>query len=447
MTAVLGALPQVLQSQIMAAAADQSGNNATADALRALYDAVSPNMHAQLKATPSLAPGLPPTADSKTFNFDEGHAGRVSVPGSDAGASVSIDWAMMQTPADPLQFLFEKLTFGDGEPVERIVFVPGLNSLHQPASGETTTTERLKHYTRVLGMPMAQIHTGTSMDQGDVRVNVTKAASVRKAHELLAGKLDEAGIGAREENGQDGSKTLVWAARQIDTIQLMLSQYGQVDTPVKKSVRKLLETTADPAGKPFVLVAYSRAAVEVEAAIREYASSHSNVAGRLRERVTVVTIGNASRDWADGPCYIHVAAWNDPMTTQHGVSGRSPLGAGKDAVFINGDTPFNPKSFDNHNFGAVTSQLLAVVMQANGVRSFRALHKLGSTSKLVVPGDVDQLTRAMIQMTKGYDWLWSPKKAWEGVALGALPGVEGAESQLRGDFGTEFIDQLKHHFP
>lgn len=461
-------------------------------ALFSLYKAIGPEMPKDLKAT-SVKSHLPFKAPVKHFNYDEGHAGRFSVPDTD-GASVAFDWVMQQP--NPANFIMTNLAFydkvdqpavnalrqkkstsshnrrqvsedGTGEQstvdddeqsqdedivdptkqAEFIVFVPGLNTLHQPVEGETTTVQRLQHYVNVLGtLPMSQLHIGTSFDQGSVRVS---HGGGRIMHILFNNALVPGSLKGSYEGDQ-----MVWDARQIDRLQTALSKVNVIDTPIKESMRALFATSNVPDAAPVVVVTYSRASIEVEAALKKYiqncvedGESEEAIEERLRERVTIVTIGNATAGYPDGPAYIHLASWNDPLTKGSGTSeNNNPDGGGRDAVFLHCNSPYHADAFDNHNFGALTSQFLAIVMAASEAKGFRELWDKGQTGDLIIPDNVDELTRAMIQVTRGYEWLWSADLAWKDVPFGALPEKEDAVNMLRENMGDAFVDRLLSNF-
>ena len=199
-----------------------------------------------------------PPAPVFRYNYDEGHAGRYSVPATDGA---SLDPAYVLQRPDPLQYVASRLTFhrtasdesprhatftravdfavpedeplpvpeeapedpgtadaaadGEAEPEaepeadgdaetevdteaaaennaaaaaaaaaepevaelddtlpEVTIFIPGLNTVHEPLDGEMTTVDRLIHYVRVLQVvSMAQLHLGTSFDQAHLHVD------------------------------------------------------------------------------------------------------------------------------------------------------------------------------------------------------------------------------------------------------------------------------------
>lgn len=420
-------------------------------ALQDLYDAISPEMNANLRSEPaSGAPTLPGFSpdDVLRFNYDEGHAGRLTVFETEGG---SIDFERVFERPDAWEFIHKYLAYGEPDSGENVVFCTGLNTVHQKVEGEKTAPERLIHYTKVLGFgKLSQIHTGTSMDQGDVRVDLSKAVMFRSLLAVAERRLEDAGVAPSYEE----KRVAVWSSRQIDRLQLVLSTSNRVDTPLKKDLRLIFDTTKDPAGDPVVIMAYSRGSLELVAALNKHVKdskhageSSSAIEQRLFERVTVVTIGNASKDFPDGPAYIHLSCWNDPLSKERGVNGKSKKGAGEKAVFLNCDSPFHPDAFDNHNFGAVTAQYLSVVMRLNNTMRYRELFDIAHSEKgLFIPDDIKAVHFAMIQLTKGYQWLWNPSAAWKDIPIGALPEPSDAEGLLRHRFGNEVVERMLQTF-
>lgn len=381
----------------------------------------------------------------KTFNYDEGHAGRFSVPGNPDGASLSSDFIHKQP--NPLKYIMKHLSFRpaclpDTEPQDEVtIFVPGLNTLHQRKDAETTTPERLIHYVAsTVIVPMAQIHIGTSFDQGGVRM---------PKNELLR-KLISLPILPEEMRPEEDGEILIMQGRQIDAIQTFLSQYNIIDTPIKRAFRKLFESTRDRSIPAITLVVYSRAAVEVEAALRKYISTCVDegedkdlVEKRLRQKLTVLTVGPASSDYPDGPAYVHLAAWTDTLSNTLGVTAKHNVsGAGKDAVFLNCDSPYHPMSFENHNFGAVTSQYLGIVLAMNKAKGIRDLWEKAQRGELKQPKDGGLLVRAMIKLTNGEEWIWNPEDTWKGVPENPLPQLGEAKAILAYALGDEFVERV-----
>lgn len=382
----------------------------------------------------------PPALQGMAFtsSYDEGYCGHFSVPNQD-GAAATFDQVMAQP--QPLQFIKQNLNFGAQDNGEWVIFTPGLNTLHQVKpgwEGEQTAPQRLQEqYEPVLGIQMAHMHLGTDMDQGEAIVPLR--AETRIFLEAKRPELEGAGI--MPELRDD---TAVFNRRQRDRIETILSLYGQVRTSFREHAVQLLEASK-AAQQPIVWLAYSRSSSELCRAIGEYiqmcvqrGEMLSAVEGFLREHVTVLTIGNAVRVWPDGPAYVHCSAlsdrseWDisppklwgtDPLTFGQGVHARQPEGAGKDAVFLHYDGLFC--SFDTHNFGTVGAAALKLIMDINGVTTFRALWERGHSLK--IPSDWQ--IAAKVTLTAGEAWLWDKE-----TSLGSyrLPSVEQARQILAG---------------
>lgn len=426
------------------------GKLPTAKALKELYDALSPELPKDLKSTEVPAPPSPiPDATVLHFNFDEGHSARFTVPHTQGG---SVDYEYVMNRPTPLSFLMKTLSIPAPQPAprtENIIFMPGLNTLHEPKPGETTTEQRLEYYIRVLRYPkMAQLHPGTSLDQGDVRVSAKWAVALRVTLSALSAVLPDT-----FEPKVDGDD-VIWSARQLDFIQTGLSSFNLIDTPLKQRLRDLLKRCCSPDGESVVLVGYSRSTVDIRSAVQDYIKEQKEagidedeVQRKLRDRVTVVTVGSATAGYPDGPAYLHLAAFEDPLSSTSGVTSKHNTNrAGKDAVFVNCASPFAGGVFDAHNFGALTSQYLSVVMAANGATGLRDLWEKVQQNGMQVPTNEDELLRAMIVCTDGTQWLWSPEEAWKGVSADALPDPDSAEAILRKGFGDAFADALIRDF-
>jgi len=141
----------------------------------------------------------------RQYSRDMGHNGRFTVFGDDQGEAHSVDEetekARTKSPSlqsdvvfsmdDPLAFIRDNLSYGgktNKKGDEAIVFIPGLHTCHDPTAnsqfcgdriehvdvGTRPSPERLKYISQVLdGMPIAQIHAGTHIDQGDLDIELT----------------------------------------------------------------------------------------------------------------------------------------------------------------------------------------------------------------------------------------------------------------------------------
>jgi len=372
-----------------------------------------------------------------TASYDEGYCGHFSIPGQ-AGAAAAFEQVMTQP--QPLQFIKQNLNFGNQDNGEWVIFTPGLNTLHQVKpgwEGEQTAPQRLQEqYEPVLEIQMAHMHLGTDMDQGEAIVPLRPETRIF----LEAKRPQLEGAGIMPELRED---TAVFNRRQRDRIETILSLYGQVRTRFRESAVQLLEASK-AAQQPIVWLAYSRSSSELCRALSEYIQisvnqrreSLSAVEAFLREYVTVLTIGNAVRGWPDGPAYVHFSAMSDrskweasppklwgtdPLTFEQGVHARKPQGAGKDAVFLHYDGLF--RSFDTHNFGTVGAAALKLILDINGLKTFRALWEQGN--HLTIPNDWQ--IAAKVTLTAGEGWLWDREASLRSYRL---PSAEQARQIL-----------------
>lgn len=266
-------------------------------------------------------------------------------------------------------------------------------------------------------------------------------------------------------------------------------------------MRSLLELAT--AEEPVVFLPYSRATVELTSALRAYKSSlqermSKEAAERhLRDAVVVVSIGNCSDDWVDGPAYIHVATFEDLLTNTLGTTSKKPAGAGVDAVFLNCHAWSNSES-EAHNFASCSSQYLSVIMLANNTTSFRKLYDLARSSRtagqsnegsskdasdnglghesdddwnlrgrfasmlgsfvgkitnrhegsvgggnLIIPENVDDLTKAMIRITHGLDYVWSDS-AKDGAQ--EIPSEQDSIQLLKEHLDPDKVDKILKRF-
>lgn len=363
-------------------------------------------------------------------NYDEGFCGHFSIPQS-KGAAADFDRVMAQP--SPLQFVKEHLNFGTQDNGEWILLSPGLNTLHVIKPGweqEQTAPQRLEEqYQPVLGMQMSHMHLGTDMDQGEAVIPLSP--EVRFFLEQHRAELEGAGLMPRVEG-----ENAIFHPRQRDRVETLLSQNGYARPQFQNHVVRLLQAN-ETAKLPMVWLAYSRSTPELSGALQLYlqdfvkrGGSQAEAEAFLGAHLTVVTIGNAIRQWPDGPAYVHYAAWSDraeggtdPLTRDMGVHARNPQGAGRDAVFVHPDGLFS--GFDAHNFGAVGAATLKLIMDMNGVTTFRGLWTQGRTATLRLPS-YEQIA-AKVVLTAGADWLWEPNSAWHGVTL---PDAETARRIL-----------------
>ncbi len=202
----------------------------------------------------------------REYSHDMGHNGRFTVFGEDQGEdSSSIDEESTKNLAksptlqsdvvfsmdDPLAFIRDNLSYS-GNPNkkggETVVYIPGPHTSHSPITNQSSenviansdtisrpSPERLKYISQVLdGLPMAQIHAGTHIDQGNLDIELT---SDTMNNLLSFGLLSE---NCRKEisllSMTDPSKLPKRAryrlcARDLDLIHTVLSRAGAVSLP------------------------------------------------------------------------------------------------------------------------------------------------------------------------------------------------------------------------
>lgn len=85
----------------------------------------------------------------------------------------------------------------------------------------------------LLGIPLAQVHTGTNLDQTGVKVNVQNALALR----ILSALLGKAGV---DQADTDENNDIEIPPTALDVGQAVLSGRSLIDTPIKKTIRKLL---------------------------------------------------------------------------------------------------------------------------------------------------------------------------------------------------------------
>ena len=387
-------------------------------------------------------------------SYDEGFGGHFSVPG-DSSAAIKFN-TVMDGP-DPFGFLKNHLRFhpsagdvvSDAAADEFVIFSPGLNTLHMPRPrplNTPTAAQRLQHYIDILQRPMAQIHIGTDIDQGELPVFEVSASLLGfiNANRPLLKRL---GFNPPVFDGK-----VCIPESQRDYLEAVLSEVGFARPLYQKHMLKLLEVNEDPdEQKQIVLMPYSRTTGELSSAIRRYKEGYvkryvkehgrmsgwrgrREIEGLLRKTLTVVTFGNIDRRWVDGPAYVHISCISDrptgcgtdKLSRAVGVSSKSRLFAGGDAVFLNYDGVYCV--FDPHNFAVIGAQAVRIAMKLNGADTFQGLWEKGQEAPLVVPS-VEQVMAAIV-VTGAQGWLWAPD-ATEKVTL-PWPSRSEAEELLKG---------------
>jgi len=197
----------------------------------------------------------------------------------------------------------------------------------------------------------------------------------------------------------------------------------------------------------------------------------------LRKTLTVVTIGGLCKRYTDGPAYIHISMLDDKLALSLGVSKKDAEGGGKDAVYLNGLSPYlsvpDPKhkndiySNDAHNLDACAIQYLSLIRRINGITSFRqmydyaneqdieldikgslfALNYRNKIGGLEMPPQLDgDLLPSMIRATGGQRWLWNSRfqLGIDGVdgSDSPLPSLCDAEADLTQQFGYGVYDEI-----
>lgn len=327
-------------------------------------------------------------------------------------------------------------------PKELVLFTPGLNTLHAQRDdfpGETTTPERLQHYVDTLGVPMAQLHIGSDMDQGNVTINATQQVRdfVSSQLSMFGGDMAAAGFVPAGLIPDVRGGNLMIGKRQRDYIETLLSAQGLVRPAWQPAMLELLRRNEGPQRR-VVLMPYSRTTTELSVVLKRYIEDYAarrsggrGAAERLLFRtLTVVTIGNIDRDWPSGPAYVHLAGVSDreaggtdDLTKTLGVSITQPTIAGARAVFINSDHVW--AGLECHNFGSIGAGVLRLVMGLNGVTTFRGLWEAGQAGPLRLP-TLEQ-NKAAIVLSGGTEWLWGGQEVFEGVSL---PSRAEAEALL-----------------
>ena len=274
-------------------------------------------------------------------------------------------------------------------------------------------------WVQVLQRPMAQMHLGTDMDQGEAGIPVTPALAAYV--EANGAKLEAGGIKPRIVG-----ETAYFAPRQRDRMESALTNFAFARPLVQTHIVQLLQRN-EQEKQPLVIMPYSRSTADISGALHTYIDGYVKAGGdigdvraMLREHLTVVTIGNVNRNWPDGPAYVHMAGVSgrkeggtDMLVQQQGVHAGAPEGAGADAVFLHPDGLFS--GFDAHNFGASGSSNLRIIMNMNGCVTFRDVWERAQEGPLRLPTYKE--TAAGVELCNGKHWLWEWDSAWSGVQL------------------------------
>lgn len=195
----------------------------------------------------------------REYNRDMGHDGRFTVFDEDDTKSPplpSLQSDVVFSMDDPLAFIRDSLsyigggasTWNSNEDREAVVFIPGLHTTHDPGTANDHSDElpstaqlrsspdRLKYISQVLdGLPMAQIHTGTHIDQGSLDVELTSdTISSLLSFDLLSEEFRK-NLSLLSMNGTSSSPPKKahyrLRARDLDILHSVLSRAGSFGSP------------------------------------------------------------------------------------------------------------------------------------------------------------------------------------------------------------------------
>lgn len=442
-------------------------NRTSIGSVAALYSSISNDLPEDNTSTPpdssiQIPPGINRDQVSY-FTYDEAHSGRFSLFGSNGA---TIDTSHVLDREDALTFIRDNLSYGTLQSQkECVVFVNGMRTESEPSERNgLMSSERVEFYSDTLcGMKMAHVHCATNMDQPPGKINVNKTIVLKTLTKIMkAANLQPL---APDEDGNILVPQVI-----LDMIQANLSNYGMMETPIKDTLKKLIALATKDS--PLTLMVYSRGSMECSAALNEMASKCANkeekeeFKKKLREALTVVTIATSAKKWLDGPAYIHISTWDDPLARIFCNDKRNTF-AGDRAIFLHNNSPY-PGTVDTHNFQGGSLQLLAAVMLKNKVRSMRTLWEMGhattqknsqgtysqklpsskvgiavqvaeksiATAKsllgvppspvgggnIVIPDNVDALVDAIIAITYGTEYLWEKEESMK--KMRANPSIE-----------------------
>ena len=378
----------------------------------------------------------------REYNRDMGHDGRFSITAFDdeecstdaaaAAAVPSLQSDVVFCMDNPLEFIRDNLSYSktndynNGE--ETVIFIPGPHTVHDTTTStsskhkndnssydeqhgryqQRSSSDRLKYYSQVLdGIPMAQIHTGTHIDQDDFDVKLTSdTINSLISFGLLADDCVQSLLLSRanKKSVTTTKKERLYRlrARDLDIIHTVLSRVGS-DTPFQlsrslgdknlqsdtkglkhtlirlidiavESVRTDKGSSSSSSTTPhLVLMTYSATSNVLMAALSEWKnqattsveeSPHSEKESEahdnrklseveaellLHKAITVVTISALSQGFIDGPAYIHVSMNDDHLASSLGVTKLNPDGGGKDAIYLHAVSPYISDEEDDNN--------------------------------------------------------------------------------------------------
>lgn len=384
-------------------------------------------------------------------------------------------------------------------------------------SSTVGSQEELEFASRVLDdMPFAQLRLGSGVGHRSDE-DVDRDAHLVVELELKTVRmLESLGVllgnyGDLNDGDLHGTQTVCCKLKSDDlaVIETMLDCYQQESAHESlrdhnqppSTITKLIDEAVEAVRKDplnesnephLVLLAHSISASAVAAAISAWKRteqqhlSKRRVEDLLHQAVTVVTFGNASRLFCDGPAYIHISMYDDPWTTALGSHGTRPARGGRAAVYFHACSPFTHDqvrweaaaatlstrrltSHNAHNLQACTLPYLYLLMRINGIQSFRALYEAArfvdptilldisprhfavqcSHGDLVVPPHIDdELLPAMIRATGGARWLWRSTAVAERAEReeddleALLPDEIETRSHLEESFGYNVLEEI-----
>lgn len=447
---------------------------------------------------------------------------------------------------NPLKFIREALSCEENDNNDRtdydsetVIFIPGLHTLHElknshnsQSGRQRTSTDRVKYYSRVLeGMPIAQLHAGSYYDQRDVNIRISPDTiyALQSFHLLAEGNEYQKALQKYMMDGcdDDGKFRCRLRTKDLDIIRAVLSSANMApfhlprrdsekgdDEQLKKTIINLIDNAVrsnlreyDNAGtdQNLALIVYSATCHILSEAIREWKEqattsyypnteyfktnqvlTEEQTEYLLRKSLTVVTMGGLCKDYVDGPAYIHVSMYDDILASSLGVSENNSDRGGKDAVYLNGLSPYAPSTsltrdkalqnnskydiydHDAHNMDACAIQYLSLIRRINGVSSFRQMYEFANDEGLILdinsslfainyssckigqlemPKHLDDtLLPSMIRATGGERWLFNPsfQLGEEGIdgSESPLPTLCDAEAELTQQFGYDVYDEI-----
>lgn len=384
------------------------------------------------RAPPSDLPAaLAPLAFSETHDIH--YDGQFAIPGR-SDAVVRFDNVMARE--DWPSFIKQHLTLGESPPCEPLrVFFPGIQSPLDKAQ------RQLAYYHRVLGLPMAQIANGTTVDMGPLELNlpgrrtpIVVDGTVREVAQAVINRLDLSPglmvealarvLGGKRKSRDtfelrlSGNTLVELNLGELRELARALRQLDVPTEPILENMSRLILAHVkceDP--PPLEIMAYSEATITlgralqklearyVAEAIQDLPSGQRSAAARAardryRERVKRITILTIGTGWRSLPSYyrvLHLYGWgrhSDQLTQLAGpLSVRAPqLGLlppsnhGRLAY----ESPF--PGVNAHFFQVTGAHALREYMEQNGSSTLGELWQAHKQRRLRRP-DLKQVTR------------------------------------------------------